>query len=214
MRNDRSLAGPDVDHVLGFQVGLVVLAVLAVAVVLIADVVVRHLGAIDVLAIDIADHESQAGNAIGGEVQVVAGLPGFLAGAVEVGVLHGVGEENRVTAAAGTVLAEADIIKRLIAMDLLVGQGESVRIQSVGCRQGPSGVADVAGLGLAFIVCAVDVEIEAQRLVGCQWDGVVAVQVILTIDVFEFSTVQGGAEVIGDCVAAPMKSALLAVSPA
>lgn len=40
--------------------------VLAVAVVLIADVVVRHLGAIDVLAIDIADHESQAGNAIGG----------------------------------------------------------------------------------------------------------------------------------------------------
>ncbi|AWZ87397.1 hypothetical protein CSC41_5758 [Pseudomonas aeruginosa] len=78
-----------------------------------------------------------------------------------------------------------------------------MRIQSVGCRQGPSGVADVAGLGLAFIVCAVDVEIEAQRLVGCQWDGVVAVQVILTIDVFEFSTVQGGAEVIGDCVAAP-----------
>ncbi|PNG62158.1 hypothetical protein SC81_22940, partial [Vibrio vulnificus] len=79
---------------------------------------------------------------------VVAGLPGFLARTVEVGVLDGVGEEDRVAAGAGTVAAEADVVERLVAMHLLVGQGEGVGVQGIRARQGPGGVADVASLGL------------------------------------------------------------------
>lgn len=43
---------------------------------------------------------------------------------------------------------------------------------------------------------------EAQRLIGGQRDGVVGVQVVLAIDVFQLCAIEGGAEVVGDRVAA------------
>ncbi|MNZ34103.1 hypothetical protein D3C78_514730 [compost metagenome] len=156
------------------------------------------LGAVDVVAVGVASHEGQAGNAVGSHVQVIASLPGFLARTVEVRVLDGVGEEDRV--GGGVVVAHAQIVERSVAVNILVCQGEGVSAKSIGGGQGEGIVVDIAGVGVAFILGFVVVEVEGQGLVVTDWQGVVQVAVVLFPDVLELRAIQGCAEVVGEGV--------------
>ena len=79
------------------------------------------IGAADMPGGDVAGHEAQAGYAEGAHFETIADLPGLLARAVEVGVLDGVGQEDRVT------VVEAihhDVVHRFVAVIALMGEGE------------------------------------------------------------------------------------------
>ncbi|MNE64934.1 hypothetical protein D3C80_1603740 [compost metagenome] len=109
------------DDIAGFEIGL---EFAIVAAVLTGVGTAGDMAAIDVEAAQVTRHERQAWHAIARHVQVVAQLPGFFAGAVEVGILDGIGQEHRAACAAG--IAEPQVVEWLITPHLLVSQGEGV----------------------------------------------------------------------------------------
>src|SRR5690349_14758750 len=110
------------NNVLGFEVGLVVLAVFAIQ----ASVRAANwsFGAVDVPAFNVTGHEAQTWNAVLSHFQVITNLGRLLAWGVEVRVLDGVGEEDRVAAA--VVLAHTDVVERSVTVNLLEGEGDGV----------------------------------------------------------------------------------------
>ncbi|MCY1354981.1 hypothetical protein D9M69_413820 [compost metagenome] len=72
----------------------------------------------------------------------------------------------------------------------------------VGGSCGPDGAVDVAGQGLALVRGAVDVEVQVQGLGIAERNVPVQVAVVLTPDVFQFTTVQAGADVVVEGVGA------------
>ncbi|MNQ82865.1 hypothetical protein D3C85_979310 [compost metagenome] len=85
-------------------------------------------GAVDV-ALDIARHQGQARYPIGGHVDVIARLYGGFIRTIEVRVLRGVREIDRVS---GIDAVHQDIVKGGVAVHLLMGQGEAVCAEPVG----------------------------------------------------------------------------------
>ncbi|MCY1523169.1 hypothetical protein D9M68_580570 [compost metagenome] len=147
---------------------------------------------VDVIAVDVAAHEAQAGHAEGGQVQVIAQLPGAFVGGVEVQHLHRVGEEDR-----GAALAvEAQIVEGLVAVHPLVGQGQAVRALAVAGRQRPGGVVDLARQPLPLVLGAVEVEVESQGAPGVQVQALAGAGVVLPPDVVEARTIGGEAGAI------------------
>src|SRR5690606_9042027 len=142
---------------------------------------------VNVVTIDVASHEAQARYAVSGHVQVVANLPGALVFAIKVGNLNGVVQPDG-TAAIYEAIAVAGVTRRA-----LVSQGEGVSADVVGGCQAPDLVVDLAGQFVAFVGGAVEVEVEVQRLLFGQWQGVVQVQVGLLVIVLEVTVMDGGA---------------------
>jgi len=154
------LSGAFLDDVLSFEVELVLFALFA------------NTG-IDIVAIDITSHEAQARNTILGHVQVIANLPGALVLAVEVGVLNGVGSPD------GTTAVDAVGVSRITG-GTLVCNGERMGAQGVGCCQAPEFVIDFARQLTTVIVSFIGIEVEIQRLIFCQR------QIVVQVDVFLF----------------------------
>ncbi len=139
-------------------------------------------GAVNVATGNITGHEAQARYAEGRHVQVVASLPRSFARGVEVGVLDGVGKEDRIAAA--VVVTHTDVVERGFAVDLLEAEGQGVcGHERIRCCQGESGVADIARFLGTGICCAVDVEIPRQGLRVSDRHNVVHVSVVLVPDV-------------------------------
>ncbi len=170
---------------------------LAVAVLAIGS----EMGAINAFAVDVTSHEAQAWDAVLSHLDVITCLDRALARCVEVRVLDGVGQENRV--AATVVLTYTDVVERSVAVNLLVRQGNGVGLQErVGGCERVGGVADIASQALAGIGGAIQVEVEVQGLVRSQAQSVVNVGIVLIPDVLELGAIERSGQVWGDRVLA------------
>ncbi len=123
---------------------------------------------------NVAGQEGQAGYADGGEVVVVACLPGALVGIGEVVDLHEVDQEG---------VAAVDIGKAGIAAHLLVGEADLVAVQAVAEHAVPGLVVDLAGVGRTAVLAQTHAQVGAQftgpyGLFGEQAEEVLAVDVV------------------------------------
>lgn len=158
---------------------------------------------IDVVAAYVGELVAQARHAVAGEIQLVAGLPGALVLEVEIRVV-GVGEVD----AAATITVVIGIAG--VAGASLVGKDEGVVANAVLRRQAPDGVAVVAPVaaeiqcrvGVVVVIGLVEVEVDVERLTLAQRRGEIEVGVVLLVHVLDIGVVQGGAEVVGEGVAA------------
>lgn len=138
------------------------------------------MGAVDAAAGDVASHEFQSRDAESAQVEVVAGLPGALAGAVEICVLDGVGQIDRVA---------AHKVEWRVAVDFLIGQREPLGAEGVLARQAVRRVINPAGHGVAVILNVVDVAVQKEP-------GLLQMQVgvVLTPGVAQLGRVQSTAQ--------------------
>src|SRR5450830_12410 len=152
----------------------------------------------------ITSHEAQAWDTVLSHFDVVASLEGFLAWAVEVGVLNRVCQEDRIaTLVAGHPIRHAafytDVVEWRVTVYFLEGQGNGVCFEERVSRcQRESGVADITCQRPTGIGGAIEVEVEVQALIASHWQGVVEVGVVLVPDILELGTVQGCSQVVVD----------------
>src|SRR5471032_2518063 len=183
------------NHILGFKVGFVVFAIRAVLTSVSA--VGRSVGTIDTATADITGHEAQTWYAESCHVQVVTSLPRTLARTVEVRVLDGVAQEDRV--ATLVVVADTDVVERRVTVNFLESQGQGVcRQERVGNGTGERGVVDAACFCSAGISGAIQVGVKCQRLAISQWQCVVQVSVVLVPDVLQLGAIQGSTQAVVD----------------
>src|SRR5690606_10057706 len=93
-------------------------------------------GAVDVAATHVAGGEAQPGDAEGGEVIVVAYLPGAFVGIVEVGDLGGAVQLD--------VVGVPHVVEGRVAVDTGVGQGEGMGADAQADAGAPRVVVDLA----------------------------------------------------------------------
>src|SRR5690606_33621144 len=153
---------PALDHVLEFDIALPLAAGGGTA------------GDLGMVAGNVAGQEGQAGYADGGEVVVVACLPGALVGIGEVVDLHEVDQEG---------VAAIDIGKAGIAAHLLVGEADLVAVQAVAEHAVPGLVVDLAGVGRTAVLAQTHAQVGAQftgpyGLFGEQAEEVLAVDIV------------------------------------
>ncbi|MCY1451772.1 hypothetical protein D9M71_686540 [compost metagenome] len=92
--------------------------------------------AIDLAAAYIGGAHGQARHSPGGDIQIVASLPGLFIGCVEVRQLHGIADEDSAT---------GDVVERRVAIHLLITEAEAMGPLGVSGHQAPGGVVDCAG---------------------------------------------------------------------
>src|SRR5690606_16702280 len=153
---------PALDHVLELDIALPLAAGGGTA------------GDLGMVAGNVAGQEGQAGYADGGEVVVVACLPGALVGIGEVVDLHEVDQEG---------VAAVDIGKAGIAAHLLVGEADLVAVQAVAEHAVPGLVVDLAGVGRTAVLAQTHAQVGAQftgpyGLFGEQAEEVLAVDIV------------------------------------
>ncbi|MNV55523.1 hypothetical protein D3C71_1477570 [compost metagenome] len=137
------------------------------------------MGAVDLVAGDVAGHELQAGYPEGSQVQVITNLPGAFVGAVEVGVLDRVGQVDGIA---------TDEIEWRITVDFLIGQGETMGAQRVFTGQAVRRVVDGTGQRLTSVPGVIEVGVE-------EHPGLLEVQVavVLMPGVGQIRGIQGAA---------------------
>ncbi|MNY31652.1 hypothetical protein D3C86_1658240 [compost metagenome] len=111
------------------------------------------LGEVDLVTFDVAGHEGQAWHTEAGHVQVITYLDRPFVRTVEFGVLHRVGQPDRV---------DTDEVEGLVAIDLHVGQGQLVRAEGVGTFGRPTGGVQLAGTSLTLVAGLVGGQGEVQ----------------------------------------------------
>ncbi|MND80918.1 hypothetical protein D3C80_727000 [compost metagenome] len=134
-----------------------------------------------IVTADVAVHQGQARNAQGGEVVVVAYLPGFLLGIVVTGVVAVVGQ--------GTAAGAVDPHPGVVAGEFLQADVEGVAAV-FGREQTVQGfVVQLAGPGAAVILAVEETQVGAQGPVT-QWLAVGQVDELLAVDVLELGVPQ------------------------
>ncbi|MCY1450874.1 hypothetical protein D9M71_677110 [compost metagenome] len=153
-----------------------------------------------VLAVDVACHEGQTGNAEGGEVIVVAQLPG----------LHFFPRE-------GAVVRQVDHVRVLthegefaIAGNLLVGAAEFVTAHAQAEHAVEVVVVDAAHLGGAVVTALKVAKVGAQTNALAQRPGVDKAGKVLAVDILQLGIVVAGGEVLVEVVAAASEIQVIA----
>ncbi|MNS29348.1 hypothetical protein D3C72_613450 [compost metagenome] len=150
-------------------------------------------GAIDLITFDIAGHEAQPRYAERGHVQVITSLDGALVGGVEVGVLNRVGQPDRV---------HTDVVEILVAIDLLISQGELVGPQGIGRLCRPARGVQFTGTRFALVLGLIGRQAKIQRLLISQRDRIGGTAEVLTPDIDGLTGVRHQAEVAVDFIGA------------
>ncbi len=153
---------------------------------------------VDVVTGDVAGHQAQPGNAHGGEVVVVADLPGTLVLVTEIVDLQQVDQR---------VIATGDVGETGIAAHVLVTAGEGMSAMLVGEQRAEGVVVDVAAaiVGGAHIA---QVGLEALRLADRQHMD--QAEVVLVVDAVQPTVVVAGGQLWRPVVAPAGEEELVA----
>ena len=155
------------------------------------------------VALDVAGHEGQAGNAEADEVVVVAQLPGALLGAGEVVDLDEVDQVR---------VAAFQVGEGVVAVHSLPGRAEGMVAKAVGEHAVERLVVDAAGLGRAAVGAAGEAQVAGQ-FAGTDRPAVQQADEVLAVDVLQVAVVIAGGELVGELVVQSAEVEVIGADP-
>ncbi|MCY1303954.1 hypothetical protein D9M70_536860 [compost metagenome] len=177
------------DHILGLDIPLPALLISQrIAVGIPAHVDGVRVGVVRVPALGIAGHETQAGDAKGFHVQVVADLPGLLLRRVEVAVLDGVVQVDRI--------GMPQVIEVIVTVVALISHDDAVGAELHPGLAAPDVVVEAAEQLFALIDGFVVVEATDQRHIIGQCIAQRGAEVILVPGILEATGVEADGNVV------------------